>query len=526
MAMAEADAEVQVLSRRIDTDYPARAGEWQAAGQVWNMSTFPLSRARFFPGYRNRIVGILTVLIAVAGGVLLIACANIASLMLIRATERQKEMALQLALGAKTLRVARLLLAESLTIAFAGGAAGLLVAAVCTRALVNFPRLSVIQLTSLDLRLDVRVFAFAILITTLSGIAFGLAPLRQAVRTDLISSLKTGAAASTRRGAGLALRNTLLIGQIALTLVLLAGSGLFIRTFQNAADSDPFLQAGNLLLLGIDTDIQMMDPDRSTSFFNELLDRTQALPGVRSAGLAWELPLNGIRSETEITTPLKTTVDFNIVSPEYFKTVGSRVVQGRDFSRADRQSAPGVGVVNEEMAKQLWNGDAVGRQITRRNKPVTIVGIVRDRSRRNYRRPVQPCLYLPFAEEYRGALNLVIRTQDDPLSVLPAIRDAVASVSSAAVIGHPQTLSTYSNVVLGQERLAAWCLSAFAGLALVLSVVGLYGSTAFSVSQRTPEIGVRMALGARRGQVSRMVVTGAARIAGAGWWPGSSCPSF
>ena len=533
VTVAQAAAEMRALSVRIDMDHPDRALQWQKAGLAWTVRTVPLAEARFWPGFRNQVVRVVVVLLAVVAGVLLIACANVASLMLTRAAERQKELAARLALGAGAWRIARLLLVESLMIAFAGGAAGLLVAVLVVRILSSFPRLFAVPLT-LDLGVDLRALLFTFAVTTLSGIGFGLAPLRRALRTDLISALRAGAPSAHPRSRGFGLRGALLVTQMSLTLVLLVGAGLFLSTFQNAAASDPFLRAGNLLLMEIDVGSAGTGEAVRTAFFAELPDRVRAVPGVRSAGLAFVLPLSGMRMASDIDVlepasgagPLGANVDVNVISPGYFETTGSPVVQGRDFDSKDRSGAAGVAMVNEQMARQFWGGDAIGRRIRHEKQVLTVVGVTRDGSRRNYRRPVSPCLYLPAAQKSMYSMSLVLRTEGNPISVLPAVRDTVAALSPAAVMNHPQTLSSYANIVLAQERLAAWCLGALAVLSLTLSSVGLYGAISFSVSRRTAEIGVRMALGARPGQIVRMVASGVGKIAVAGIVSGSLAAFF
>ncbi|HEY3839238.1 MAG TPA: FtsX-like permease family protein, partial [Bryobacteraceae bacterium] len=274
--------------------------------------------------------------------------------------------------------------------------------------------------------------------------------------------------------------------------------------------------SGNLLLANVETNAV----SGSGAFFDQFLDKTRALPGVQSAGAAWILPLSGMRTDVQTVTllgtggaPQVTHPQTNIVSSGYFPTVGSFIVSGRDFRASDHE---GVAIVNQEMANAFWHGDPVGKQIARRNKTLTIVGVVHDPSRRRYRDPVPPCLYLPVTQENQREMSLVVRTTDAPFALLPAIRSIAQSLNRNAVIGHVQTLAMYEDEVLGQEKMAAWCLTVLAALALILSMVGLYGALAYSTSRRQAEIGVRMALGASRGAILGMIFRGAARIAAGG----------
>jgi predicted permease len=507
VGLAQARAEIEVLRKNIDSGDPERAEQREREGS--GISVLPL--ARFYPAYRTRIVSMLTVLFAVVFGVLLVACTNIAALMLIRVDQRRKETAVRLAVGARAADLARPLLAESLWIGAAGCVGGLLVAGLCIRALLSFPRLSVILLTSLDLTVDWRVCVFAASVTGISALIFGLAPLRQSMKWDLIAGLKSRSSdqGTTRRG-------LLQMIQIGITLVLLAGASLFLRTFRNASVADPFLHSGNLMLANVETNTT----SGAGAFFDQLMDQTRLLPGVQSAGATWVLPLSGMRTNRETATllgaeggPLPTHPQTNVVSSGYFQTIGSTIVSGRDFRASDRE---GAAIVNEEMAKTFWHSDPVGQQIMRRNKTMTIVGVVSDSSRRAYRDPVGPCLYFPVTQGNQREMSLVVRTTGAPLAILPAIRAIAGSLSKNAVIDHVQTLAMYENEVLAQEKIAAWCLSLLATLALILSMVGLYGAMAYSTSRREAEIGVRMALGATRGRVMRMILGGAARIAAGG----------
>ncbi len=440
-----------------------------------------------------------------------VASTNIAALKLIRADQRRRETAIRLATGAGAWDLARLLLAESLGIGVAGCAGGLLVARACIRALSIFPRLSVIPLASLDIAVDWRVCVFATSVTGISAVLFGLAPLRQSMKLDLIAGLRSRSA-----GQGTQQRGFLQIVQIGVALLLLAGASLFLETLRNAEAADPFLHSGNLLLATIETN----GTPEVGAFFDRLVEQTRALPGVQSAGVCWVLPLRGIRTNRDPATLLGTDEgsapthpQVNVVSSGYFQTIGSAILSGRDFRSSDRE---GTAIVNQEMARRFWHGDAVGQRIVRRDKTLTIIGVVGDASRRGYRDGANLGLYLPVTQESPDDMSLVVRSAGAPLAMLPAIRSIAGSLSKTAVTEHVQTLAAYENDVLAQEKITAWCLSALAALALILSMVGLYGAMAYSTSRRTPEIGIRMALGATRGDVMRMILSGAARIAGGG----------
>lgn len=501
----QARDEMRLWGAHADADNPGRAALWRKAGLVWSLRAMPLNEARFWPGFRDQIVRISMVLLAVVGGVLLIACANVASLMLTRAAEREREMAARLALGASTGRMARLLLIESLAIAAAGGVGGLGVAALALHALGVFPRLFKIQL-ALDLSPDPRVVLFTIVLTAACCVGFGLAPLHYVLRTNLANALRSRSTAAGRRERGALLRRALLAGEFALALILLVGAGLFLRTFRNAVASGAFLRAGNLLLVDVEP-----PPQAAERFFPQFLEQVRAVPGVASAGLALDLPLSGMRAADDVVLllpggPVKRNVDYNIVSPGFLPTAGAAILQGRDFEAADRTGAAPVALVNEELARRYLGGDVLGRQIERNGKTRTIVGVVRDETRRDYRRPVAPCLYIPVSQTDAAELSLVVRTTGNPLAALPGIRKAAANLNPDTLLRDPMTLGEYASTVLAQERLAAGCLSALAALAVLLAGVGLYGATSFSVSRHVSDIGIRMALGSTPARIVRRVL--------------------
>lgn len=521
---ARAEAEIAALARRIDSDNPERQrvlrGEWIARAM-------PIREARFWPGARSGILTILAVLTAVAACVLLIACANIASLLLTRAAQRQREISVRVALGAGTRQVVRLLLAESLVISLAGCAAGLLAGTALIRALAAFPKLFSIPL-SLDLTLDFRAVAFTAALGVLASVAAGLAPLRHSMRADLAVSLRAAGAATRAGYRTWSPRNVLTAMQIALSLVLLVQAGLFLRTFRNASGSDPFLQAGNLLIAQVEIAVPGAGEARKAerALARDLPSRVRELPAVEDVVVASVLPASGMRSAGDITVldpqPRQGNVDMNAVSPGFFAMAGGVLLRGRDFAATDIEGRPGVAIVNERMAEQYWKGDAIGRRLAIHGEPLTVVGIVRDRTRRrSYRGEVPPRLYFPIAQRDAGPLFLVIRARSNPMEVLRRLRPLLAGLAPDAILDTPQTLASYTRVALAQERLAAWCLSALAAVALALSLVGLYGTVAFSVAQRAGEIGIRVALGATSARVVGEMLRPAAIMSAAGVAAGS-----
>jgi putative ABC transport system permease protein len=278
-----------------------------------------------------------------------------------------------------------------------------------------------------------------------------------------------------------------------------------VRTFRKAAEADPFLRTGSLLICRVDT--------------ASGLKGVREIPGVSEAALAWDLPMSGMRAAAQITMigsvfP-KENVEVNYVSPGFFQIAGAGRPHGRDFAESDVKGRAPVAIVNEQTASKYWNGNALGRQLRIGDELVSVVGVVQDHSRRSYREEIQPRVYFPIAQHGFEDLFLILKMRGGPADVLPRLRSVVS------IIGAPQTLTTYTDSVLGQERLAAWCLSALAAVALVLSVVGLYGVAAYSVSQRTAEIGIRMALGGTTRRVIAAVLQPALIVAGVGVMAGT-----
>ena len=508
--MEQARTDVKALAKRLTEEHPM-------SNARQSMTVEPML---------NAVVGdlrpALMLLLGAVVLVLLIACANVANLLLSRAADRQKEMALRMAVGGNRSRLIRQLLTESVLLSSLGGLVGVALGYAGVRGLVaslpaNVPRAD-------EIGVDGQVLLFTAVVAVLTGLVFGMAPAWKVSSADMNETLKENGRGTATPGQH-RLRNTLVVAEISLALVLLVGAGLLLRSFFRVIEADAGVRTAGVLAVNVPMpESRYAKPEARVALVEQLLEKLVATPGVRSAALTFPL-LGGnqnsfnVEGRPEPPPGQRPSTDVTRVTPDYFKTMGLRVIEGRTVEATDRADTPAVCVIDETFAKTYWPGEsAIGKRVKfgNLNDPeppwMQVVGVVAHVKNYGVDQPSRVEIYLPFYQRPASTPTILVETAGDPASLTPGVREAVRSLDPALPIYAVRTLNDVVASQMAPRRLAVLLISVFSGVALLLAAIGIYGVMSYAVTLRTQEIGIRMALGAKRDDISRMVLRFGAKM--------------
>ena len=486
----------------------------------------PSNEVRMHPNIDGYMVPVAALLMTVVGLLLLIVCSNLANLMIARALGRRREIAIRLAVGAGRGRLIRQLLTESLVLAAAGGALGLLLAWGITTAIVRFQPPILISL-SLDLGLDTTVLVFTFGVALLAGLLFGLVPALQATKPQLVPALKDVQSTAGSRYRRFGLRNALVVVQVAISMVLLVGAGLFVRSLIAAQKIDPGFEGERAVVMTVAPGLTAWDRTRRDEVLGALLERTRALPGVEAAAIASRLPLGAAFQTNEI-YPVGVEVDLDAppavdvtrITPDYFRTLEIPILEGRDFADSDDADAPLVVILSEAAARQHWPGESALGKTLRLGGPDTdvrtVIGVARDTKVRTLGEVSRPYVYQAWLQTNESFGSLVARTSGEPGPLLPMLQRESRAIAEDLPVMELKTMPEHLGLMLFAPRMGGILLAVFGGLAALLATVGLYGVVAYTAARRTREVGIRVSVGASPSDVIRLMIGQGTALVGVG----------